>query len=132
MHRVLIAEKNRLLREMLTKALKAVTNLEIVYPTNSTEYLSEDIDRYDVDWVIVSSVNNHDWPLELMRVMAQYPEVGVLEVAPDGSPIRVKRLEIVEFEMDEVSLDELGEILAHHVSEIDQYVDRDGDDYDES
>lgn len=132
MHRVLIAEKNRLLREMLTKALKAVTNLEIVYPTNSTEYLSENIDRYDVDWVIVSSVKNHNWPLELVQVMAQYPDVGVIEVAPDGSPIRVKRLEIVEFGMDEVSLNELGEILSHNVSEIDKYVERNETKKDES
>ena len=132
MHRVLIAEKNRLLREMLSKALKAVTNLEIVYPTNSTEYLSEDIDRYDVDWIIVSSVNHHNWPVELMRVMAQYPDVGVLEVAPDGSPVRVKRLEIVEFDLDGVSLDELAEILAHNVSEIDQYAERNWGDLDGS
>lgn len=132
MHRVLIAEKNRLLREMLTKALKAVTNLEIVYPTNSTEYLSEDIDRFGVDWVIVSSVNNDNWPLELMRVMTQYPDVGVIEVAPDGSPIRVKRLEVVEFGMDKVTLNELGEILSHNISEIDQYVERNGIKKDES
>lgn len=124
MPRILIAEKNRLMREMLSKALKAVTHLEIVYSTRSKEFLAEDIERYDVDWVIVSSWNDNGWPLELIKVMVEFPEVGIIEVAQDGSPVRVKRLEIVEFGMDEVSLDQLGEILEHTVSEIDQYVER--------
>ena len=49
MHRVLIAEKNRLLREMLTRALKTVPYLEIVYPTRPPEHWSEEIEQFDED-----------------------------------------------------------------------------------
>jgi hypothetical protein len=123
-HRVLITEKNRLLREMLTRALKAVTHLEVVYPTRPIEFLLEEIEKNNISWVIVSNESEKKLPMILLEVMAAHPEVGVLEVARDGSPIQVKRLEIVEFDLDEVSLDELGEILAHGVSDLDHYVDR--------
>jgi len=123
-HRVLIAEKNRLLREMLTRALKTVTHLEIVYPTRPPEHWSEEIEQFEVDWVIVSSENGENLPVGLIETLAAHPHIGVLEVARDGSPVRVRRLEIVEYAVGEISLDELGEILAHDVSELDQYVER--------
>lgn len=121
MHRVLIFEKNRLVREMLARALNAVTDVEVVYPIRPSESLSDQIGLYDADWVIISEGSD---AASVREIISDHPGVGILEVARDGSPVQVKRLEVVVFDMDDVTLDELGEILTHKVSELDQYVDR--------
>lgn len=124
MRRVLIAEKNRLLREMLTKAMSTDAELEIVPPPDSYSQLPVEVKKHDVDWIIISMTNGETLPLEIVEILIKYPEIGVLEVGSDGSPVRVKWLEIHEHTLTNISFSDLVKILADDVVLLEKEVEK--------
>lgn len=115
MRKVLIAEKNRLLREMLTKAMDADADLEIIHPADSYSQLSEEVKKHDIDWIIISMTNGETLPLEIAEILIKHPEIGVLEVAADGNPACVKWLEVHEYILSDITFPDLVQILAEDV-----------------
>ena len=124
MRKVLIAEKNRLLREMLTKAMSADAELEIVPPPDAFSQLSVEVKKHDVDWIIISMTNGEMLPLEIVEILIKYPEIGVLEVGSDGSPVCVKWLEVHEHTLMDISFSDLVKILAEDVVLLEKEVEK--------
>lgn len=112
MQKILIAEKNRLLREMLMKAVGADAELEIINPSGIYDHLLEDVEFEDIDWLVISTSNGEKLPLAIKKILIDFPEVAILEVAPDGNPQRIKWLEFHEYLLEDISLVDLVQILA--------------------
>jgi DNA-binding NarL/FixJ family response regulator len=114
--KIIIADRNRLMREMVTKAINADDKLMIVRNLDSYDSLFEHVQQGDVDWVIVSLPDREETlPLAIREILINFPSVGVLIVSPDGRHVRVKRLEEHERILDGISLDELILILQADV-----------------
>ncbi|HKJ26106.1 MAG TPA: hypothetical protein VJ965_00590 [Anaerolineales bacterium] len=109
----MIADQNRLLREMLTKAINTEQDLEIVRILNSHHHLYEQVQNNDIDWVIMSWPDEEETlPDDVRKILADFPSVGVLIVSPDGSHVRAKWLKVHERILDGIGLNELIELLS--------------------
>lgn len=114
MSNIIIADQNRLLREMLTKAISKDKDVKIVKILTSHNDLYEQVDNHEVDWVIVSQPEDQDeLPSGVKQIWVDYPDTGVLVVSPDGSKLRAKWLEARERVLDGISLGELIELLSN-------------------
>lgn len=114
MSKIIIADHNRLLREMLTKAISADEDVKIVKILDSHHNLYEQVQRHEVDWVIISQPDDQDeLPSEVKQIWVDYPDTGVLVVSPDGSHLSAKWLEAREQVLDGISLAELLELLSN-------------------
>lgn len=113
MQRIIIADKNRLMREMLAKAISTDKNLKILKVLNSYNRIAEVINKEEVDWVIISLPKiSAELPVQIKDILVNHSHVGILVVSPDGSSMRVKWLEVEERVLDGISLDELIGFLA--------------------
>lgn len=116
MQKILIADKNRLLREMLTRAVLTDDNLEIVSISDSIENLYMQVMENDPDWVIISLPHNQEQlPDEVKQILLNSPETGVLIISPDGRHISAKWFEMHERTLDGINLNELLELLSQPV-----------------
>ncbi|MEJ2757121.1 MAG: hypothetical protein P8046_01445 [Anaerolineales bacterium] len=116
MQKIIVADKNRLLREMLTKAINRNHNLRIVNILDSHDRLFEIAQKRQADWIILSLPNDQeDLPLEVKEILVNFPDVGVLVVSPDGRHMRVKWLEVHEQILDGMDLDGLINLLSASV-----------------
>lgn len=116
MQKIIVADKNRLLREMLTKAISRNQNLSIVNILDSHDQLYEIAKKKQTDWVILTLPNDQDdLPLEVKEILVNFPDVGVLVVSPDGRQIRVKWLEVHEQILDGIDFDDLIKLLSAKV-----------------
>ena len=114
MSKIIIADHNRLLREMLTKAISADEDVKIVKILDSHHNLYEQVQRHEVDWVIISQPDDQDeLPSEVKQIWVDYPDTGVLVVSPDGAHLSAKWLEAREQVLDGISLAELLELLSN-------------------
>ena len=114
MSKIIIADHNRLLREMLTKAISADEDVKIVKILDSHHNLYEQVQKHEVDWVIISQPDDQDeLPSEVKQIWVDYPDTGVLVVSPDGSHLSAKWLEAREQVLDGISLAELLELLSN-------------------
>jgi hypothetical protein len=98
--------------------------LEIVHPLTSYSHLSEEAKKHDVDWIIISMKNGETLPFEIVEIMIKYPEIGVLEVASDGSPVRVRWLEVHEHNLTDITFSDLVKILAGDVDLLEKEVEK--------
>lgn len=113
MQKIIIADKNRLLREMLTKAIEINHHLRIVNILDSYDQLFEITRNHQPDWVILSLPDDReDLPVEVKEILVNFPSVGVLVVSPDGRHMRVKWLEVHEQILDGINLDSLINLLS--------------------
>jgi DNA-binding NarL/FixJ family response regulator len=116
MSNIIIVDQNRLLREMLSKAISADQDVKSVRILKSHHRLYEEVQKQEVDWVIISLPDDQDEvPTEIKQIWVDYPDTGVLIVSPDGSHLRVKWLEAHEQVLDGISLGELIELLLERV-----------------
>ena len=111
--KIIIADRNRLLREMLTKAINADEHLKIVHILTSLDDLSEHVESDKADWVILSYAwGNESLPPEVNEMMISFPDVGVMQVSPDGSQVRLRWLEERKRVLDGISLDKFIQLLS--------------------
>jgi len=108
--RVILANGSRLLREMLQRVINKADNLEVVQETPSHEELHSAIERFDPEWVILSPPDNntvHGWKNTLL---ADYPSVRFILLAPDNS-IKMKWQTSYEEDLTNLSLRDFIHIL---------------------
>lgn len=114
MSKIIVADHNRLLREMLTKAISADEDVKIVKILDSHNNLYEQVQKHEVDWVIISQPDDQEeLPSGVKQIWVDYPDTGVLVVSPDGSHLTAKWLESREQVLDGISLAELLELLSN-------------------
>ena len=88
--RVILANRPRLLREMLHRVINKADHLEVVQEVLNQEELPFAIARFDPAWVIVSlpfSHHTHDW---INDYVVSYPSVRFIFLSPDHRGIKMK------------------------------------------
>ena len=103
-HRIVVANKQRLLRQMLRRVIEKTPDFQVVGEISGLTRLPEYVDQVDAQWVIVSLESDGNMPEEIETLLAQYPTVRVLAVASDGSHVKVKWVETHEEDLDNLSL----------------------------
>lgn len=125
MQKVIIADRNRLLREMLARAFSSNQNLQIVKVFNSYQNLFEYVEENRVAWLIISLPSISDeLPDEVKAILASFPETQVLAISSAGRYMRIKWLDVHEEVLDGVGLDQLIELLSKDISELDLEKDK--------
>ncbi len=72
--RVILANGPRLLREMLHRVINKAEHLEVVQEVLHHEELPAAIERFNPEWVILSSPDNHKARRWIDDCMANYPK----------------------------------------------------------
>ena len=109
--RVILANGSRLFREMLRRVINKADNLEVVQEIPSQDDLALAIERFDPEWVILSSRYSglvHGW---LSDCVEQYPSVRFIVVSPDHTSIKLKSRAAAEQDLTNLSLNDFIHIL---------------------
>lgn len=109
--RIVLANGSRLLRDMLKRVLFKSDKLEVVREVTDPRELPAVIENTDPEWVIVSLSFDNGVPSWVDGFMANHPSVRFMALATDGSKIKMKWLEVHEQDLNELSLNELLNIL---------------------
>lgn len=118
--RVILANKPRLLREMLKRVIEKVPDLEVVGEVGDLAKSAALVEQTQAQWVVVSPSPAGNMPEAVELLFAARPSIRVLAVAGDGSQVMLKWVESHEEDLSGVSLDELVTILRRRpVSEAD-------------
>lgn len=112
MLKIIIADRNRLLREMLNRAIYAANPNSIVRIVNSLDDLKQSVEKLEPDWVIFSFPGKESTlPSEVFELMNDHPEIGLIRVSPDGSQVRASWLEPREIILDGINLNDFIQFL---------------------
>ncbi len=87
--RIMLANRSRLLREMLQHVLTKAENLEVVQEPPDPETLSAALQRFDPEWVILSpplSSEEQNWIDAFVEV---HPLVGFMFLSPANGGITI-------------------------------------------
>lgn len=114
--RIVLANASRLLRDMLKRIIYKSERLELVREITDQKDLPSGIEQSNPEWVIVSLSYDNCIPAWVDAYMADHPSVRFMAVAPDGSKIKMKWLEVHEQELNGLSLHELLHILENRPS----------------
>ena len=109
--RILLANRPRLLREMLGRAMAGIPGLIVVGEITDLTRLPSAVKQTAADWVVVSLARGSDMPRLVQRLLADSPHVGVLALAPDGGQARVSYPGRCEEGLVACSLDEVAAAL---------------------
>jgi DNA-binding NarL/FixJ family response regulator len=122
--RIILADVPRFLREMLRRALAHAPGLWVVGEIADLGRLSSAIEQTGAQWVIVSLPQDGKMPEATESLLAVHPSVRFLAVTTDGSQIKLKWTESHEQTLDDLSLDELIELLREdHLGNVRMQVD---------
>ena len=112
-HRIILANKPRLLREMLERVLAKVDDLEIAGQAMNLAELLWLVEQMEPEWVIVSLTDHGNIPGTVKSLLNRYPAVYILGIALDGSQVRVNQIGFPDdFVLANLSLEELINILC--------------------
>jgi DNA-binding NarL/FixJ family response regulator len=111
--RIVLANSSRLLREMLKRILFKSDKLEVVREVTDQKELPSVIEHTNPQWVIISLPFDNGVPAWVDGFMANHPSVRFMALATDGSKIKMKWLEVHEQELDDLSLNDLIQLLEN-------------------
>lgn len=109
--RIVLANGSRLLRDMLRRIMFKSDQLEVVREVTDQKELLSVIESTNPQWVIVSLSFDNVIPPWVDNFMVSHPSVRFMGFASDGSKVKMKWLEVHEQELNELSLNELIQIL---------------------
>ena len=109
--RVILANGSRLLREMLHRVIDKAEHLEVVQEVLHQEELPAAIEKFDPEWVILSSPFNYDTHSWINTCMANYPSVRFMFLSPDQHSIKMKWQSSSEENLTNLSLSDFIHIL---------------------
>ena len=110
-HRVILANKPRLLRGMLKHVLQKDPGLKVVGEVLDLEDLARTVEETGAEWVIVSLPPDGRIPERAEAVLASHPSINLLAVAMDGSQIKLKWIGPQEKDINCASLEDLMNVL---------------------
>lgn len=109
--RVILANSSRLLREMLHRVINQAENLEVVQQISILEELAPAIQRFDPEWVILTSPYRAPAPTWINAWLLQYPSVRFIVLAPDYSSFRTISRHSPEEDLAHLSLSDFIHVL---------------------
>ncbi len=103
-HRIIIANKQRLWREMLRRVIEKLPDLKVVGEISDWEELPEALEQSKAEWVIVSLDANGTMPDCIKSLLAGHPTVRVLALDANGSEVKMRWVEAHEKDLNDLSL----------------------------
>jgi hypothetical protein len=112
--RIILVNSSRLLGDMLHTVIYNATHLETVQEVSSHEELPSAIERSDAEWVIMSLPYNKSIPEWVDHYIAKHPSIRFLAVFIGSDKVKLKWLESHEEDLEDLSLNDLIQILESH------------------
>jgi hypothetical protein len=109
--RIILVEAAPLLNEMLKKILAKAQDIEIVQELHHLEYMPAELDRLQPDWLVILLSLAEEMPAWVDEYITAHAFVGVVVLASDSSWIRLNWAQVLERDLDDLSLGELMHIL---------------------
>ena len=109
--RVVLANGSRLMREAFQHVIDKADNLEVVPEYPNPQELPSVIDRFEPEWVFVSSPQEDYARQSLDTCLAQYPSVRFVVIAPDHSRIGIQSQAADEEDVTNLSLRDFIHVL---------------------
>ena len=114
-HRILLANRPGLLRDIFRHAFQRYPDVEIVGEINNSEEISNKIKESQVDWVLVPLHMDGTYPDYVNMILKKYPAVGILAISPDGSRAKAKCGENSRDDLGNLSLQQLMDMIRSHL-----------------
>lgn len=105
--RIILANKPRLLREILKSAFQKYPDLQIVGESRDTNDLLDQITEFKANWVVVSLQPNGEFPDSMQRILNHFPNLGIMAISSDGSQAKARCGDVYEKDLTHLSLNEL-------------------------
>ncbi len=112
---ILMANKPRLLRQMLSKVLNRHKEVHVIGQVTKMNWLPLYVKLLHPDWVVLTLCENGSFPGIADILSKMDPEVGILAVAENGERVRARLGEMV---FDRLALDELVELIGTSLGDI--------------
>jgi hypothetical protein len=110
--RVILANKPRLLREMLIRVFDRAPDFQPVAEVTDTTNLASAVEQAHAHWVIVSLPRNGKIPDAVGRLASIHPGVGFLGLADDASVVKAC-VDSREYDWSQPTLEQLLAVLHH-------------------
>lgn len=114
-HRILLANRPGLLREIFRHAFQRYPDVEIVGEINNSEEISNKIRESRVDWVLVPLHMDGTYPDYVNMILKKYPAVGILAISADGSQAKARCGENSRDDLGNLSLQQLMNMIRSHL-----------------
>lgn len=113
--RIILANRPRLLREIIKRAFQRFPDICIVgeLPTESIN-LMQRVAQLKAHWIVISLPPNGKFPEFVDLLVHDFPDVGVLAFATDGSKAKARCGDNSEEDVSDMTLNELMEVMRLH------------------
>ena len=109
--RVILANNSRLLRDMLHRVIDKADNLEVVQDVPDQKALPSAIERFDPEWVIVSSYHGEVADPWLDTCLSRYPSVRYIVLSPDHGSVTVRAQGAYQEDLSRLSVNDFIHVL---------------------
>jgi hypothetical protein len=109
--RIILVNGSRLLRELLLAVIHKAEHLAVVKDIPSNDKLPAALEAVEADWLLVSLPSDKELPDWVDQHMSRHPLVRCLAVSTSSGRVILRWLEPHEEAIDNLSLDELLQIL---------------------
>ncbi|MFP4344301.1 MAG: hypothetical protein ACLFU8_06395 [Anaerolineales bacterium] len=110
-HQVIVANEQRLLRDMLERVLRKTPDFDAIVVKNGLPALTETLKHTEARWVIVSLDVDGDMPYYIEELLAEHPKTRFLAMAADGSRLEMKWVVPHQANLADLSLNALLDTL---------------------
>lgn len=118
--RIILISGSRLLGDMLHKVICREDHLEIAQKENSYEELPAAIQNTEAEWVLMTLPFDTSFPHWVNDYLTEHPSTGFMAIIPGSNKVKLKWLGAAEHELEDLSLDDLIQILEGHPQKIQQ------------
>jgi hypothetical protein len=109
--RVILANRPRLVRELLAKAIRKRAGLRLVAEVTDLTRLPSAVEQTEADWIVVSLPPGGEIPTMITLLLADHPSVCVLAVAANCGQARVRCRPAREHALEGLSLTTILDVL---------------------
>lgn len=114
-HRILLANRPGLLREIFRHAFQRFPDVEIVGEINDSEDISSRIKESHADWVLVPLHMDGKFPDFVRLIVKTHPRIGILAISADGSQAKALCGENSRDDLADLSLPELMDVVRSNL-----------------
>lgn len=110
-HQVIVANEQRLLREMLERVLRKTPDFDAIVVRHDLAALAQALEETEARWVIVSLDREGDMPYYIEDLLTEHPKTRFLAMAADGSRLEMKWVVPHQANLADLSLNALLDTL---------------------
>lgn len=112
--RIILANKPRLLREIIKHAFQRYPDMRIVGEVPESINLLQRVEQLNAHWIVISLPPNGKFPAFVDLLVHDYPNIGILAFASDGSKAKARCGDNSEEDLSDMTLNELMEVIRLH------------------